>query len=46
MLTFRPEATAGTARLIAGFYDAQTGLRLRFEDGSDAVTLNPTIDVR
>ena len=45
-LIFRPEATAGTARLIAGFYDAQTGLRLRFEDGSDAVTLNPAIDVR
>jgi hypothetical protein len=45
-LTFRPEAAAGTARLIAGFYDAQTGLRIRFEDGSDAVTLIPAIDVR
>ena len=45
-LTFRPEAMAGTARLIAGFYDAQTGLRIHFEDGSDAVTLIPAIDVR
>jgi 4-amino-4-deoxy-L-arabinose transferase-like glycosyltransferase len=45
-LTFRPEATAGTGRLIAGFYDTQSGVRVRFEDGSDAVTLNPRIDIR
>jgi 4-amino-4-deoxy-L-arabinose transferase-like glycosyltransferase len=46
VLTFHPEATAGPARLIAGLYDAQTGARVRFEDGSDALTLNPKIDVR
>jgi uncharacterized membrane protein len=45
-LAFRPEAQAGQARLIAGFYAAQTGVRLRFSDGSDAVTLSRTIDVR
>jgi hypothetical protein len=46
VLTFHPEAVAGPARLIAGLYDAQTGARVRFEDGSDALTLNPKIDVR
>ncbi|HEY3340435.1 MAG TPA: glycosyltransferase family 39 protein [Anaerolineae bacterium] len=46
ILAFRPDAPAGPARLIAGLYDAQTGVRLRFEDGSDAVILNPAINVR
>ena len=45
-LTFRPEASPGPARLIAGFYNSQTGVRLRFDDGSDAVILNSKIDVR
>ena len=38
-LTFNDNASPGTTKLIVGLYDAQTGLRVRLADGSDAVTL-------
>ncbi len=46
LLKFNQNATAGTARLIVGLYDASTGQRLHLADGSDAVTLAQGIEIR
>jgi hypothetical protein len=45
-LSFHAGAGPGMARLIAGMYDAQTGQRVRFADGADAVTLAEGILIR
>jgi 4-amino-4-deoxy-L-arabinose transferase-like glycosyltransferase len=45
-LQFRADASPGTASLIAGMYDAQTGERLKWSDGQDFVMLQTGIQVR
>ena len=43
---FHADASPGPATLIVGLYDAQTGTRVAYADGSDAFTLPVTIEVR
>ena len=45
-LTFNDNATPGTTKLIVGLYDAQTGVRVGVDDGSDSVTLTTGVEVR
>jgi 4-amino-4-deoxy-L-arabinose transferase-like glycosyltransferase len=45
-LRFNADAGAGAARLIVGMYDAATGRRLAFADGSDAASLPAALEVR
>ena len=42
---FNKMAASGEARMIVAVYDAQTGTRVRLEDGSDAVELQTGIEV-
>ena len=46
VLTFNANATAGTATLIVGLYDAATNQRVTLADGSDAVVLARGLEVR
>jgi hypothetical protein len=45
-LAFNGGAPTGEARLIVAVYDAQTGARIRLDDGTDAVVLERGIAVR
>ena len=45
-LTFNDNATAGTAALIVGLYDAATNQRVTLADGSDAVVLARGLEVK
>jgi hypothetical protein len=45
-LQFHADAPPGTASLIVGMYDAQTGERLKWSNGQDFVTLQTGIQVR
>ena len=45
-LSFKQGATPGLATLIAGLYDARTGIRARLVDGSDHATVSVSIEVQ
>ncbi len=45
-LAFNDGATAGTAQLIVGLYDAATNQRVTLADGSDALVLARGLEVR
>ena len=46
ILTFNDNATAGSARLIVGLYDASSGQRVTLADGSDALVLADQVEVK
>ncbi len=45
-LAFNPVERGGSARLIAGLYDAATNTRIRLHDGRDALTLIDSVPLR
>lgn len=46
LLQWNNRARSGSARLIVGLYDANTGERVRLMDGGDFIQLRPDIPVR